>query len=138
MTNDCKDNSGRPKSIRTENNINVQSTMMRSLRKSNTRLTLETGIVRTSLHLDPGMLGSLYQIKPHFITAAAWISITAPSFGIWNTDNVHHELREHTLSSPKVNLYCDILKFRVLGPNFFTDQTNWKFSPRSVVGYRCW
>lgn len=159
VTNDCKGNSGRPRSIRTEDNIiNVQGTMINSPKKSSTRVAMETGIARTSvlriLHLDLGMKPyhiqmvqalsdadkiarvraaevflEMTNIDPNvvfFMSDEATFHVSGNvnkhNCVIWGTYNPH-DRREHTRSSPKVNVWCGISKFGVLGPYFFNAQT---------------
>ncbi|KAK7872113.1 hypothetical protein R5R35_005189 [Gryllus longicercus] len=62
VSNDCKGNSGLSRSIRMEDIINVEDTMM-SPRKSSTRPTLETGITRTSVVNSPPRSGN--EAVPH-------------------------------------------------------------------------
>ncbi|PSN54345.1 hypothetical protein C0J52_16036 [Blattella germanica] len=99
VQDDCKGNSGRKRSVRTEENIiNVQGAMVASPTKSTRRLARETKISRRSLirilHYDLGM-------KPYHLQNASF-HLLPQEWGIrhlWKQASHHHAPPIHLLAA---------------------------------------
>lgn len=159
VQDDCKGNSGRKRSVRTEENIiNVQGAMVASPTKSTRRLARETKISRRSLirilHYDLGMKPYHLQVVQQLTDADKQARVNAAhillemvhmepdilfmfsdeaTFHISGRVNKHNcviwatehpkEVREHMRDSAKVNVWCAVSKYGVIGPFFFNEQT---------------